>query len=75
MVQTDRSIWILLRASSPYGTGRAAAVYIAGITAAGGPRLQNSFAKGNFAMSILYSNYASDLSSHSSHVVGNVAIP
>ena len=30
------------------------------------------FAEGNFAMSILYSNYASDLSSHSSHVVGNV---
>ena len=30
------------------------------------------FAEGNFAMSILYSNYASDLSAHSSHVVGNV---
>ena len=30
------------------------------------------FAEGNFAMSILYSNYASDLSAHSSRVVGNV---
>ena len=36
---------------------------------------QTALQKEIFAMSILYSNYASDLSSHSSHVVGNVAIP
>ena len=34
------------------------------------PDCKGALREGNFAMSILYSNYASDLSAHSSHVVG-----